>query len=214
MILTISTACCRLTARASSRGAVPNTSPATAGLLRSGCFTQSTNAATPAWATSPSQDLFSADSARNHGSRESIEVIAAVPSALMDCSSRAMVSARTLLLARPGAWADDVAFALTCSGCHVRLIANSLTCSAVVQAGKFAAQCVKRSPAGGRPAAQRGNVSNDYHLPRAADRPGRQHQPPRRYATPARRRPRDPGGPRPGGGCCCACYGRAEGPCQ
>ncbi len=95
MIRTISTACCRLTARASSRGAVPNTSPATAGRLRSGCWTQSTNAATPAWATSPSQDRFSADMARNQGSRRSIEAIAAAPSALMDCSSRAMVSSRT-----------------------------------------------------------------------------------------------------------------------
>ena len=60
MTRTISTACCRLTARASSRGAVPNTSPATS-RARSGCLIQSTKAAMPAWATRPSQDRFSAD---------------------------------------------------------------------------------------------------------------------------------------------------------
>src|SRR5579859_725788 len=114
MIRTISTACWRLTALASSRGAVPNTSPATAGLPRSGCLTQSTNAATPACATRPSQDRFSADRARNHGSRWSMEAIDAAPSADMDCSSLAMVSALT----RPPCGVDGEAFTLTSTGCH------------------------------------------------------------------------------------------------
>src|SRR6185437_13404995 len=117
MTRTISTACCRLTALASSRGAVPNTSPATAGLPRSGCFTQSTNAATPAWATRPSQDRFSADMARNQGRRRSIEAIAPVPRALIDCSRRVMVSALT----RPGAGPARAPglSALTGLACHL-----------------------------------------------------------------------------------------------
>ena len=81
MTRTISTACWSVTALASSRGAVPNTSPTTAGLVRSGCLIQSTKAATPACATRPSQDLCSADMPRNQGSRRSIASIAAVPSA-------------------------------------------------------------------------------------------------------------------------------------
>ncbi len=92
---TISTICWRLTARASSRGAVPNTSPATALRRRSGCLTQSTKAAIPACATRPIQDRFSADMLRNHGSRCSMDVMAAVPSEPMACCSRLMVSSRT-----------------------------------------------------------------------------------------------------------------------
>ena len=94
---TISTACCRVTARASSRGAVPNTSTATDGRPRLGCLIQSTNAAMPAWATRPIQDRFSADIERNQASRSSIEAIAAVPSEPMARSSRCTVSARTRL---------------------------------------------------------------------------------------------------------------------
>src|SRR5215475_12008893 len=122
MTRTISTACCSVTALASSRGAVPKASPATAGLVRSGCLIQSTNAATPAWATSPSQDRFSADMARNQGSRRSIDVIAAVPSAPMAWSSRAIVSART----RPpsfwsgSGWLAPFARDVTDSACHCR----------------------------------------------------------------------------------------------
>ena len=92
---TISTVCCRLTARASSRGAVPNTSPATDGRPRPGCFTQSTKAAMPAWATSPIQDLFSADMARNQASRWSMDAMASVPSDPIARSSRWIVSSRT-----------------------------------------------------------------------------------------------------------------------
>ena len=87
----ISTVCCRLTARANSLGAVPNTCPATPGRSRSGCFTQSTNVASAAWATRPSQDRFSADIARNQGSRLSIDAMAAVPSGPMERSSRRTV---------------------------------------------------------------------------------------------------------------------------
>ena len=94
MTRTISTACCRLTARASSRGAVPNTS-VTAGRFRSGCLIQSRNAAIPACATSPSQDRFSADMFRYHGSRLSMAAIAAVPSAPVARSIRRTVSAFT-----------------------------------------------------------------------------------------------------------------------
>ncbi len=94
MTRTISTACCRLTARASSRGAVLNTS-VTAGRFRSGCLIQLTNAATPAWATRPSQDRFSADMLRYHGSRLSMAAIAAVPSAPEARSIRRSVSALT-----------------------------------------------------------------------------------------------------------------------
>ena len=94
MTRTISTACCRLTARASSRGAVPNTS-VSAGRLRSGCLIQSRNAAMPAWATRPSQDRFSADMLRNHGSRSSMAAMAAVPSAPVARSIRRTVSACT-----------------------------------------------------------------------------------------------------------------------
>jgi hypothetical protein len=91
----ISTACCRLTARASSRGAVPKISPATAGRLRPGCFTQSTNAATPACATRPSHDRCSADIRRNQGSRDSIEAMAAAPRSLIDASRLRIVSSLT-----------------------------------------------------------------------------------------------------------------------
>ncbi len=94
MTRTISTACCRLTARASSRGAVPNTS-VTAGRFRSGCLSQSRNAAIPAWATRPSQDLFSADMLRYQGSRASMAAIAAVPSVPVARSIRRTVSAFT-----------------------------------------------------------------------------------------------------------------------
>src|SRR3984957_2244549 len=90
----ISTACCRLTARASSRGAVPNTW-VTAGRFRSGCLIQSRNAAIAACATSPSQDRFSADMLRNHGSGLSMAAIAAVPSAPVARSIRLTVSALT-----------------------------------------------------------------------------------------------------------------------
>ena len=107
MTRTISTACCRLTARASSRGAVPNTSPVTAGLARSGCFTQLTNAAMPACATRPSHDLFSADIAANQGSLSSMAAIAAVPRAPVARSRRRTVSAWTPL--RPGCLAPSPA---------------------------------------------------------------------------------------------------------
>ena len=100
MTRTISTACCSRTARASSRGAVPKTSVA-AGRARSGWRIQSTNAAMPACATRPSQDRFSADIRRNHGSRASIAAIAAVPSAPMDRSIRATVSGCTRAGAAP-----------------------------------------------------------------------------------------------------------------
>src|ERR1035437_4332092 len=115
----ISTACCRLTALASSRGAVPNTSPATAGRPRSGCLTQSTKAATPAWATSPSQDRFSADIRRNHGSRRSMDAIAAVPSELIDPSRRRMVSWLACLFA--GSPDGCVPFAVADSGSAITL---------------------------------------------------------------------------------------------
>ena len=95
VIRTISTACCKVTARASSRGAVPNTSLATARRPRSGCLTQSTKAAMPAWATRPIHDRFSADIARNHGSRCSMDAMAAVPSDPIARCSRWMVSSRT-----------------------------------------------------------------------------------------------------------------------
>ena len=101
MTRSISTACCRLTARASSRGAVPNTSPATAGRSRSGWRIQSTNAAIPACATRPSHDRFSADMARNQGSRLSIDAMAAVPRLPIDRSMRATVSSCTRLTAEP-----------------------------------------------------------------------------------------------------------------
>ena len=79
---------------AEARGAVPNTS-VTAGRSRSGCLIQSRNAAIPAWATSPSQDRFSADMFRYHGSRLSMAAIAAVPSAPVARSIRRTVSALT-----------------------------------------------------------------------------------------------------------------------
>ena len=61
----------------------------TAGRLRSGCLSQSRNAAMPAWATRPSQDRFSADMLRYHGSRSSMAAMAAVPSAPVARSIRA-----------------------------------------------------------------------------------------------------------------------------
>ena len=94
MTRTISTACWSRTARASSRGAVPNTSVA-AGRIRSGCLTQSTNDAMPACATRPSHERFSAVILRNQGRRSSIAAIAAVPSAPIDRSIRATVSGCT-----------------------------------------------------------------------------------------------------------------------
>jgi hypothetical protein len=100
---TISTACCRLTALASSRGAVLNTS-VPAGRVRSGCRIQSTNAAMPAWAIRPSQDRFSADIRPNQGSRSSIAAIAAVPSVPVARSMRRTVSGCTRARAA-GSWA-------------------------------------------------------------------------------------------------------------
>ena len=91
MTRTISTACWRLTARASSRGAVTNTSVA-AGRIHSGCLIQSTNEAMPACATSPSHERFSAVILRNQGSRSSIAAIAAVPRVPIDRSIRRTVS--------------------------------------------------------------------------------------------------------------------------
>src|ERR1700722_11361712 len=130
MIRTISTACCRLTARASSRGAVPNTSTATEGRPRLGCLTQSTKAAMPAWATRPIQERFSADMERNQDSRCSIEAMAAVPREPMARSSRATVSARTL----PGGAAPfppvTRSAAVMLSACHGFGVLNPLAAMA------------------------------------------------------------------------------------
>ena len=49
----------------------------------------------PAWATRPSQDRFSADMLRNHGSRSSIAAMAAVPSVPVARSIRRTVSSCT-----------------------------------------------------------------------------------------------------------------------
>ena len=117
----ISIACCRLTARASSRGAVPNTS-LPAGRCRSGCLIQSTNAAMPAWAISPSQDRFSADIRPNHGSRSSIAAIAAVPSVPVARSIRRTVSGCTRARAAPAPRglppSADPASQPDLAGCH------------------------------------------------------------------------------------------------
>ena len=51
----------------------------------------------PACATRPSQERFSADMARNHGSRLSIDAMAAVPRLPIDFSMRATVSSCTRL---------------------------------------------------------------------------------------------------------------------
>src|SRR3954467_6821837 len=89
---TSSTVCCRLTARVSSRGAVPNTSALIA-CGASGWRNHSTKAATPAWATRLTQDRFSGGIARYQGRTSSIRAIAAVASAPMLLSRRRTVAA-------------------------------------------------------------------------------------------------------------------------
>ncbi len=93
VIRTISTVCCSVTARASSRGAVPNTS-ALIVCGASGCRYHSVNAAIPAWATSPTQDRLSAGIARYQGSSSSIRAMAALASVPVDRSRLRTVAAR------------------------------------------------------------------------------------------------------------------------
>jgi hypothetical protein len=101
---------------------VPTTGPATAGRSRSGCFTQSTNVASAAWATRPSQDRFSADIVRNQGSRLSIDAMAAVPSGPMERSSRRTVSSRTRAVSSCPAPAGDLLAAVIPPDCHERAV--------------------------------------------------------------------------------------------
>ena len=86
-----STVCLSGTARTSSRGAAPNTSPVSRG-GRPGYRHHSTREAIPAWATKVTQDRWSAGIDRNHGSESSIRATAWVASEPDARSSRRRVA--------------------------------------------------------------------------------------------------------------------------
>ena len=137
-----STVCCRETARAISRGAVPKTSVVMVS-DRPGRRNQSRNAASPAWATRPTHERSAGGIARYHGSVSSIRWIAAVVSVPRLCSRRRAVAAWRRDMGEAygprlglGCWTATTVAGPTLGGCEPRRdrtrsrrCAGSPTCS-------------------------------------------------------------------------------------